>query len=216
MTWLRNCWYQAGWNEELDASPSLARTILGVPLVFFRREDGAVLALHDRCPHRFAPLSAGRVEPGRIICGYHGLAFGEDGACVHNPHGPITSRISVRAYPAVERHLALWVWMGEPALADPALIPDLSFIDRTPVTARITGHMPTAADYRLLTDNIMDLSHADYLHPTTLGGIMTGLCRGGQADDRKTAATHGRCRPVGSRSGTAPDRRRGGAREAQA
>ena len=174
VTWLRNQWYQFGWSEELDDVSSLQRTLLATPLIVFRDKDGGLAALRDRCPHRFAPLSAGTVERGRVTCGYHGLAFGADGACVHNPHGPVTSRMRVQAYPVVERHTAIWVWMGDPDQADPSLIPDLAFIDATPARARITGFMPTAADYRLVIDNIMDLSHADYLHPTTLGGIMTG------------------------------------------
>ncbi|MGZ8348914.1 MAG: aromatic ring-hydroxylating dioxygenase subunit alpha, partial [Allosphingosinicella sp.] len=111
---------------------------------------------------------------GVVTCGYHGLAFGPTGACVRNPHGPVTSSMRVRAFAVAERHSILWIWMGDPAQADPSKIADLSFIDETPETARIRFYMPTAANYQLLVDNIMDLSHADYLHPTTLGGIMTG------------------------------------------
>ena len=174
MSWLRDCWYQAGWMEELGQAGSLQRTILSQPILFFLDEDGSPAALLDRCPHRFAPLSAGAIEKGKVTCGYHGLAFGSSGACVHNPHGPITSRMRVQSFPVAVRHTAFWIWMGDPEKADLSLIPDLTFIDETPETARIAGNMPTAADYRLLADNIMDLSHADYLHPTTLGGIMTG------------------------------------------
>lgn len=174
MSWLRNSWYQAGWAEELNAGESYVRTILDEPILFYRGADGAPAALLDRCPHRFAPLSAGRVEGDVVTCGYHGLAFGTDGTCVRNPHGPVTQAMRVRSYPVVERHTALWIWMGDPVAADPAAIPDLSFIDDTPEPARIAGYMPTQANYQLLTDNILDLSHADYLHPTTLGGIITG------------------------------------------
>jgi len=173
MNWLRDTWYQAGWSTELAAGEPLARTILDEPILFYRTDAGGVAALHDRCPHRFAPLSAGRLEGSAVTCGYHGLAFGADGACVRNPHGPITSRMRVKSYKAAERHTALWIWMGDPDRADPALIPDLSFIDETKENARIAGYMPTRANYQLLTDNILDLSHADYLHPTTLGGMMT-------------------------------------------
>lgn len=74
----------------------------------------------------------------------------------------------------VERHFGLWVWIGEAGRADPALLPDLSFIDDAPSVSRIFGYLPTRANYLLLSDNILDLSHADYLHPTTLGGIITG------------------------------------------
>lgn len=171
--YLRNAWYQAGWSAEVLAEKCLTRTLLDIPILFFRDSSGVVSALFDRCPHRFAPLSAGRVEDGVVTCGYHGLAFGGNGECVRNPHGPVTSSMRVESYPVVERHDAIWIWMGEPSAADPGLLPDLSFIDETPELAKISGYMPTAANYRLLVDNIMDLSHADYLHPSTLGGIIT-------------------------------------------
>lgn len=186
--WLRDSWYQAGWSDEVEAGRGLARTILGDPILLFRQSDGTVAALFDRCPHRFAPLSAGTIGNDRVVCGYHGLGFGADGACTLNPHGPITSAMRVRAYPVVERHAALWIWMGDPARADGADIPDLSFIDQTPEAARIRMYMPTRANYQLLTDNIMDLSHADYLHPTSLGGIMAGARASSREQDGRIVA----------------------------
>lgn len=170
---LKNRWYQYGFSHELADTP-LARTIIDTPLVAFRVDQGVSILL-DMCPHRFAPLSTGRVDQGRIICGYHGLAFNGAGHCAANPHGKITTALRVRSFPTVERHSALWVWMGEASLADPALIPDLSFIDETPETARIHFTIAIQASYRLVTDNLLDLSHADYLHPDTLGGVMTGV-----------------------------------------
>jgi phenylpropionate dioxygenase-like ring-hydroxylating dioxygenase large terminal subunit len=172
MPFLRNCWYQAGWVSELDAG-TLARTIAGIPLVFFRSEGGRICALLDRCPHRFAPLSAGRLEKGVITCGYHGLVFDGTGRCVHNPHGAAVSAIRVESFAAEERHQALWVWTGARESADPAKIPALNYIDSTPSPALIAGYLPTGANYELMTDNILDLSHADYLHANTLGGMMT-------------------------------------------
>lgn len=71
---------------------------------------------------------------------------------------------------------------GDP---DTSALPDLSFIDETPDSARITGYMPTKADYRLIVDNIMDLSHADYLHPDTLGGMMV-QAKAGSGEDGDT------------------------------
>lgn len=185
---LHNIWYQAGWSYEVTTDTPLVRTFLDLPVLIFRSPDGTPAALHDRCPHRFAPLSAGRLDGDTMLCGYHGLGFDRSGACVRNPHGPITKSMRVRSLPIVERHQALWIWMGDAEAADPELIPDLTFIDETPATARITSYMPTAANYRLLTDNIMDLSHADYLHPTTLGGIMTGAkARSEERGDRIVA-----------------------------
>lgn len=173
--YLQNCWYQVGWSEELTPQAPLVRTIIEQPLLLFRDPDGCARAIQDRCPHRFAPLSRGHAANGVVTCGYHGLAFDGSGACVANPHGAIPRDARVRAYPVLERHLGLWVWMGTPDRADPALLPDMSFIDETPAGARIMGHLPTRAHYELMSDNIMDLTHADYLHPSTLGGIMRGV-----------------------------------------
>lgn len=171
MDWLRNCWYMAGWSEEIPAGSKLARTIIDVPLLLWRDQDGRVRAIVDRCAHRLAPLSMGQIERDVVRCGYHGLAFdGNSGKCIHNPHGPISSALAVRVYPLVERHKVLWVWMGEAEAADEGGIPDMSFIDQTPQHAFSAGYMPTAADHRLLEDNILDLSHGDYLHAATLGG----------------------------------------------
>lgn len=170
---LRNRWYQFGFSHEL-ADRALARTICDLPIVVFRSSN-SVSAIEDRCPHRFAPLSTGSLADGRITCGYHGLAFDGTGRCIHNPHGPVTGALRVRNFPAVERHCAIWLWLGDPDAADSSLIPDLSFIDETPDTARIFFTIKIDADYRLVADNLLDLSHADYLHPNSLGGVMTGI-----------------------------------------
>jgi vanillate O-demethylase monooxygenase subunit len=78
----------------------------------------------------------------------------------------------VESFKVVERNMAIWVWLGDDA-PNMDIIPDISFIEEAPEHGRIFGYMPTKANYQLLTDNILDLSHADYLHPTTLGGMMT-------------------------------------------
>jgi vanillate O-demethylase monooxygenase subunit len=168
--YLRSAWYQAAWASELRVDEPLVRSLLDIPVVIFQMHDGAIMALHDRCPHRFAPLSAGRRHGATVTCGYHGLTFDRFGACIHNPHGKVTSVMRVRYFPAVERHLAIWLWMGDPAQADPSLIPDLGFIDRAKPSARIVTSMPTAGNYQLLTDNILDLSHVEFLHSSSLGG----------------------------------------------
>jgi phenylpropionate dioxygenase-like ring-hydroxylating dioxygenase large terminal subunit len=174
MTFLRNCWYLAAWSEELITGQLLARTIAGEPLVLFRTQAGTPAALLDACPHRFAPLSRGRLTPEGLQCGYHGLAFAADGRCVLNPHGAVTSALRARQFAMVDRHAALWVWLGEPERATAATIPDLGFIDRTAPAARVQGWLHRQASYLLMVDNIMDLSHADYVHPDTLGsGINT-------------------------------------------
>ena len=170
MTYLRNAWYMAAWSDEVGPVAPLARTLLDEPIVLYRDADGTSHALFDRCPHRFAPLSAGSVVGDRLICRYHGLAFGPDGFCAANPHGPMSRALSVRAYPLAEAHRALWIWMGDPARADPAAIRDLGFLSDAPDTAFNKGYLNGSGHYQLFVDNILDLTHTDYLHPETLGG----------------------------------------------
>lgn len=170
MGFLRQRWYVAAWADELPPGGRLARTLLDEPVLIWRAGDGRVAALADRCPHRYAPLSLGRCDGDTIACGYHGLRFAPTGDCVDNPHGPITAALKVPSFPVVERHRALWIWMGDADRADPALIPDLWFVDAAPGHGWSKGYMYTAAGHKLLEDNILDLSHADYLHPDTLGG----------------------------------------------
>src|ERR1700761_672315 len=129
--YLRNAWYVAAWSDSLGDGQVLARTIMDEPIVLYRKADGGIAAVEDRCPHRFAPLSMGKVVDGdRIQCPYHGLEFDGSGACVKNPHGTknIPPRARVKSYPVLEKHKAVWIWMGERP-ADPAKIPDFSVLD---------------------------------------------------------------------------------------
>jgi vanillate O-demethylase monooxygenase subunit len=167
---LKNVWYAAWWSDELGDSQLHPRMIAEEAIVFWRDEQGAAHAILDRCPHRYAPLSLGKRVEGGVQCGYHGLAFNGAGACISNPHGPIVSALKVRAFPLVERHKLVWIWMGDADQADPDQIPDLGFADRAPATAYSRGFLPTRAGHQLIADNILDLTHADYLHASNLGG----------------------------------------------
>lgn len=173
---LRNAWYMAGWGAELVPGTMLARTLLDEPVVMFRRADGTVAALEDRCPHRFAPLSAGHLIAGdRVQCAYHGIEIDAEGRCAHNPHGAknIPSRANVTSYPVVERHQALWIWMGS-GPADAGRIPDFSVLDNVPeLCGTRLDQIRVAAGYKLIVDNLLDLSHTSFLHAGTLGNADT-------------------------------------------
>ncbi len=160
----RNCWYMAGWDRDLRTDGLLAATMLGQPLVLLRDADGQLAALEDRCPHRAAPLSLGRCEGGALRCMYHGVKFAADGRCLEIPgQQQLPPSLQVRTLPAVERHSALWVWPGDPALADPALIPD--FTGYASATWAMTpGRLDYAAPARLIHDNLLDLSHIAFVH----------------------------------------------------
>jgi phenylpropionate dioxygenase-like ring-hydroxylating dioxygenase large terminal subunit len=169
---VKNAWYAAMWSTDLAEGSLTAQTVVGEPMVFYRRGDGSPVALYDRCPHRFAPLSFGKlIGNDRLQCGYHGLEFAPSGACVHNPHGNgnIPPTAIARSYAVVERHRLVWVWPGA-APPDPSAIPDFSIIEGTPLehVAKLDS-IRIDANYRLLIDNLLDPSHTSYLHAGSLG-----------------------------------------------
>jgi vanillate O-demethylase monooxygenase subunit len=166
---LRNCWYVAGWSHHFAADALVARTILGEPIVLYRKRDGAVVALEDRCCHRLAPLSRGRQEGDDLRCMYHGLKFAPSGKCIEIPQQEIIpSTAVVRSYPVVEQDCWVWLWMGDPALADPALIPR-ALNHNDPDWFMLTGELAYDANYELINDNLLDLTHLSYVHQSTLG-----------------------------------------------
>lgn len=166
---LQNAWYMAAWSGELG-DDLLARRLCGRPVVLFRRRDGAVAALADRCPHRFAPLSRGTREGDAIRCGYHGLAFDAQGTCVHNPYADRLPRgAQVAVWPVVERDGIAWIWFGAAGAADPGLIPDFSMLVR-PCGPPLRGYQPMRANYQFGTDNLMDLSHIEFVHKGSFAG----------------------------------------------
>lgn len=163
----KNAWYVACTPDEIDDKP-LGRRICGEPIVFYRGEAGRVAAVEDWCPHRGAPLSLGRVVEGRLVCGYHGLEMGCDGKTVAMPGQRVRGFPPVRSYPVVERHGFIWVWPGEAELADPAGIHQPFWADN-PAWAYGGGLYHIRCDYRLMIDNLMDLTHETYVHSTSIG-----------------------------------------------
>ena len=167
-SFIKRLWYVAAWSHELTPAAPIGRVILGEPIAFYRQRDGSVVALEDRCPHRHAPLSLGKIEGDELRCGYHGLRFDARGTCTAMPARGAPPRLGVRTYPVVERWSWLWVWMGDPALADPARIPDAFGLDDPRWVMRADA-MDYEANWELLNDNLCDLSHLDFSHATTLG-----------------------------------------------
>jgi phenylpropionate dioxygenase-like ring-hydroxylating dioxygenase large terminal subunit len=171
MSYVMNAWYAACWSDEVKQGEMSHRTLLDEQIVFYRNAAGNPVALRDRCPHRFVPLHMGRLRGDVIECGYHGLQFDCSGACVKNPHGDgkIPAAAKVKSYPVVDRHTLLWVWMGEPAEADPSLIPDYSLLDNKDGFVTSRGYIVMNAGYELMGENLLDLSHVAYLHEGLLG-----------------------------------------------
>lgn len=163
MSYLRNAWYAAAWLSEIEDKP-LARTFLEEPVVLFRDTSGGIIALADRCPHRFAPLSQGKVVGDAIQCPYHGLRFDGQGSCVYNYHGPVPKAAKVPSYPLMQRDGLVWIWMGDPALADEDKLPDFGSFTTDKDFTFAHGYLPVTGNYQLVVDNLLDLTHGQFLH----------------------------------------------------
>ena len=171
MTWIRNAWYAAALDGEVGRRP-LGRTLLGVSVLLYRKLAGDVVAMRDACPHRLMPLSLGLREGDSIRCRYHGLKLGPDGCAEEMPlrNDRVIKGLCSETYPVVERHRLVWIWLGERDRADPALIPDL-WPCSTDGWVFEGGYYHVGCDYRLMIDNLMDLTHETYVHPGSIGQI---------------------------------------------
>ena len=163
----KNTWYVACSEEELQDQP-LGRQICGRRMVFYRDSSGNVAALEDFCPHRGAPLSLGYVEGDLLVCGYHGLKLDCEGKPAEMPGQDVQRFPCSQRFPAVQRYGFVWIWPGDPALADASLIPQLEWAEN-PGWAYGGGIYHIQADYRLMIDNLMDLTHETYVHSTSIG-----------------------------------------------
>jgi vanillate O-demethylase monooxygenase subunit len=168
-SFIRNAWYVAAWSKEVGRG-YLTRRILNEPVLMYRKQDGTAVALLDRCSHKLAPLSLGELKGDIVECGYHGLQFDCNGTCVRVPGQPqIPPSAKVKSFPLVERYNAVWIWMGDPALANPD---DIVKVERyqLPGWELIDGqYLHFKSNYLNITDNLVDPAHTTYVHKNTIG-----------------------------------------------
>lgn len=165
---LRNSWYVFGWAKDLiPGGKPMGRVVIEQPIVVWRDAQGMLHAAEDRCPHRHAPLSMGRIKGNTIQCMYHGMTFRTDGRCVHMPLMDQAPDVTIRIYPVVEKDSWIWVWTGDCALADESFIPAAFGIDDVERPMK-SNSIEYDAHYQLVHDNLCDLSHVDFVHDTTL------------------------------------------------
>jgi phenylpropionate dioxygenase-like ring-hydroxylating dioxygenase large terminal subunit len=166
---LRNGWYSAIWSHELKEKP-VGKTFLNQKVVLFRNGRGEVGALEDCCCHRAAPLSLGEVSGAALACGYHGLKFDVHGKCVEVPgQTDVPAGAKVRSYPVHEKNNVVWIWMGDPAKADAAKLPEMPWLS-DPKWAITPGNLHVKANYQFIIDNLLDLTHVSHVHKKTLAG----------------------------------------------
>ena len=165
---VRNTWYVAAWDHEIGRD-MLRRVILGEPVLLYRTVEGKPVALEDRCCHRQAPLSMGKLIGDVVKCPYHGLEFNTGGTCVRIPSQErIPPSAKVRSYPVLERNHWIWIWTGDVARANPDLIEDFHWMD-DPHWGFGGSYLKVEANYLLLVENLLDTTHLPFLHPTSLG-----------------------------------------------
>jgi vanillate monooxygenase len=165
---LRNYWYVAAPDDEVGRKP-MRRVLLGEPVVLFRTEDGTPVAFEDRCAHRHLPLSMGKLVGDTLQCHYHGLRYDTTGTCVRVPgQDLIPPSARVKTYPVVQRYHWVWIWMGDPALADPDTITDYHWLDDPDWGAKVQ-YLHVQANWKLIVDNLLDLTHLAFVHETTIG-----------------------------------------------
>lgn len=167
---IKNGWYAAAWAKDIGHALE-QKWIAGEPVVFYRTQAGEVVALHDRCPHRRAALSKGNLVGDDVQCAYHGITFDCSGKCVSVPgQEKIPAALTVRRYKVVEKWQWVWIWMGKAEEADESLLPAFEYND-SPGWKAVGGCIPVKANYQLLIDNLLDLTHETYVHGKTIGNM---------------------------------------------
>lgn len=163
----RRFWYPVMPMAKLEEVPQ-PFVLLEQPIVVWLNSQGEPCAVEDRCCHRTAKLSLGKVVNGNISCAYHGWQFNQDGKCVCVPQAPqrsISAKYKVKSYSCVERYGYAWVCLEEP-LTDIPTIPEAD-----------------DSDYRLIPEfyetwncsglrvmeNELDMAHPAFVHTETFG-----------------------------------------------
>jgi phenylpropionate dioxygenase-like ring-hydroxylating dioxygenase large terminal subunit len=163
-------WYPLAWSHEVKAGKALAARFAGEPIVLVRTKAGAVFALEDRCAHRQVPLSVGLVEGEAIRCGYHGWSYDRTGRCTDVPYlGKGHLPNGVRAYPCREVEGLVFVFPGDPALAEQVPFPALGSVADPRYKTRRFGR-PIGCHYTFMHENLMDMNH-QFLHRAQMGQI---------------------------------------------
>jgi phenylpropionate dioxygenase-like ring-hydroxylating dioxygenase large terminal subunit len=163
-----NGWYIGAWSDEVSRT-LMQRWICGRPVCFYRLSDGSVNAIEDRCPHRRYPLSLGQLDGDVITCNYHGYKIDGSGQCVGVAEQPdMPKQATVHRFPVVERYGMVWIWPGDADKANPDEIPDVSWLE-DPNWTHVHGSVGLKGRQVLLVENLLDLTHETFLHPSSIG-----------------------------------------------
>ncbi len=161
-----NYWYPVAQGKNIKRGRIVATRFQGEPIAIWRGADGGLHAVEDRCCHRGVPLSLGTVEGCSLVCAYHGWTYSEDGRLARIPHelfGRTMPRLRLKSYPLRERYGLVWIFPGDPALAEAAAMPEIPEIEGPRPWAWVPLEFTWNAHHSIIIDNLSDLTHG-YLH----------------------------------------------------
>ena len=177
--YIRNCWYVAGLSHEFEIDTLAGHRIAGRPIVIWRNRGGKVVAFDDRCAHKRFPLSKGRImEDGTLECAYHGLRYNDAGKCVaipSQPEGPIPKQAKTNSFPVIEQDGIVWVWPGDPEHCKKRKPPRTMEVGDDDWESIDSGPMEVPANYLLLIENLLDITHFYPLHDGNIGDLENSL-----------------------------------------
>ena len=167
-------WYPALRADVLRRGEATTAMLLGIPLLVGRRNDGALFALRDLCPHRGIPLSAGWFDGETVQCKYHGWRFEPcSGRCEEIPSltshdGLEPSKIFANAFPVAERDGYAWVYVppaGAGRVTDVAVLPGVPVLEKFGTRfrmAHLQAELPCNVDHGII--GLMDPAHGPFVH----------------------------------------------------
>ena len=174
-TFVENAWYVAGRSQEFPVNQPKGLKICARPVLVWRTAGGKLASFDDRCVHKRMPLSEGEVlSDGVLECAYHGFCYDATGNCVRIPSQldlPIPSRAKLRPFPIVEQDGLAWVWVGDPALSGTAVPPPTPELAGPEWETHMFDPVHVPANYALLIENLMDITHFYPLHDGNIGDI---------------------------------------------
>jgi len=174
-TFVENAWYVAGRSQEFPLNSPKGLKICSRPVLVWRTAGGKLASFDDRCVHKRMPLSEGEVlSDGVLECPYHGFCYDAAGNCVRIPSQldlPIPSRAKLRPFPIVEQDGLAWVWVGDPALSGTAVPPPTPELAGPEWETHMFDPVHVPANYALLIENLMDITHFYPLHDGNIGDI---------------------------------------------
>ncbi len=148
----KNFWYGVEFSSDVQVGSPKKVKVLGQQLVLYRKpSDGTVVAMSDLCVHRGAALSGGELKGDCIVCPYHGWEYSPEGVVQKIPAHPekgIPRKARIDAYPVVEKHMMIWVFMGDLPEEERPPIPDWSAVDDTETYRAVTGSVPVELQLR--------------------------------------------------------------------